>query len=108
MKFYIKKLILWLQNGQKRELLFKDNKINVITGESGTGKSAILDIIDYCLLSSTHSISENIINENVIWYGLKLFIDDEVVTIARKNLLLVECQMSFILILWEMSLKFLR
>lgn len=85
MKFYIKKLILWLQNGQKRELLFKDNKINVITGESGTGKSAILDIIDYCLLSSTHSISENIINENVIWYGLKLFIDDEVVTIARRK-----------------------
>jgi predicted ATP-binding protein involved in virulence len=51
MKFYFHKLVLWLSNNEKRELLFEPNKVNVITGGSNTGKSAILQIIDYCLSS---------------------------------------------------------
>ena len=48
MKFYYKKLILWMKNGNVREVKFEPNKVNIITGGSETGKSSILAIIDYC------------------------------------------------------------
>ncbi|MGZ5472018.1 MAG: AAA family ATPase, partial [Nitrososphaeraceae archaeon] len=86
MNFYFHKLVLWLDNNEKRELLFKPNKVNVITGGSNTGKSAILQIIDYCLFASTSKISESIINENVLWYGINIHINDKNYTICRKCL----------------------
>jgi hypothetical protein len=86
MKYNIEKIILWLNNEKKRELVFKPNKVNVITGDSNTGKTAILEIIDYCYFSSKSTISESIINENVSWYGLKININDKKYTIGRKAL----------------------
>jgi len=65
MKYNIEKLILWLKNGKKRELEFEPSKVNVITGDSNTGKTAVLEIIDYCFFSSKSTISESIINENI-------------------------------------------
>lgn len=67
-----------------RRIQFSRNGVNVITGESGTGKTAILDIIDYCFLSSEHKISDSIINENVSWYGLELFIEGKEFCLARR------------------------
>ncbi len=84
MKFYFKKVILWCNNGTKREVEFQPNKVNVITGGSGTGKTAILQIIDYCLFASEHKISEDVINENVKWYGIHFVINDKDYFIARQ------------------------
>lgn len=50
MRFVIKEIVLWLKNNKVRIIEFEENKINVITGDSGTGKSVIIDIIDYCFL----------------------------------------------------------
>jgi len=86
MKYNIEKIILWLKNGKKRELQFKPNKINVITGDSNTGKTAILEIIDYCYFSSKSTISESMINENISWYGILININDKKYTIGRKAL----------------------
>ncbi|MBL6987040.1 MAG: DUF3732 domain-containing protein [Methylobacter sp.] len=86
MNFYFHKLVLWLDNNEKRELLFKPNKVNVITGGSNTGKSAILQIINYCLFASSSKISESIINENVLWYGISIRINNKNYTICRKCL----------------------
>ncbi|MET1178509.1 DUF3732 domain-containing protein [Peribacillus simplex] len=86
MRFHINKLILWLKNGNIRELNFKNNKVNVITGESGTGKSEIISIIDYCFFASRIDITEEKINENVNWYGIKFTINDKVYTIARGTI----------------------
>ncbi|MED1170297.1 AAA family ATPase, partial [Bacillus paranthracis] len=86
MKFYIKKLILWLRNGENREYDFLPNKVNVITGESGTGKSEILSIIDYCFFYSRADITEEKINENVNWYGIQFVINDKTYTIARGKI----------------------
>ncbi|NTE55794.1 DUF3732 domain-containing protein [Agrobacterium tumefaciens] len=38
--------------GRRRLIGFDPDKVNVITGASGTGKSAIIEAIDYCLGSS--------------------------------------------------------
>ncbi|MFX4278208.1 DUF3732 domain-containing protein [Aliarcobacter butzleri] len=85
MKFYFKKLKIWCKNGTSREIDFLPNKVNVITGGSSTGKSSILQIIDYCFFATSHKISEDIINENVEWYGINFFINGRVYTIARKS-----------------------
>lgn len=83
MKFFINRMILWLKDGTVRELEFKNNKVNIITGNSKTGKTAVLEIIDYCFCGSDSNISYKHIGENVLWYGLNFNINDKNFTIAR-------------------------
>lgn len=83
MTFHIEKIILWLKNGEKRVLKFGNDKVNVITGNSKTGKTAVLEIIDYCLCGSESNISYEHIGENVLWYGLHFQINGKKYTIAR-------------------------
>lgn len=57
MKLQIRKLILWPKNGgAPRELEFKLGKVNIISGSSKAGKSAVIPIIDYCLGSERCAI----------------------------------------------------
>ena len=86
MNFHFEKLILWSRKGERRELTFLPDKVNVITGGSNTGKSTILQIIDYCFFASKSKISESIINENVSWYGINFRINDKHFTICRAAL----------------------
>jgi hypothetical protein len=86
MKFYIKTITLWFENGaEKREINFLNNKINVITGEKSKGKSSIISIIDYCLLSSYCGITEEVINEFVSWFGLSFSINEKNFVIIRRK-----------------------
>lgn len=85
MNFYINRIILWLNNAEKRYIKFEKDKVNVITGNSKTGKTAILEIIDYCLCSSQNNISEEYIGENVSWYGLDFYINSKHYFIARGD-----------------------
>jgi len=87
MNFHINKIVLWLKNGKIREVDFKPNKVNLITGGSHTGKSAILEIVDYCFFSSKSRISESMINENILWYGINISVNDKIYTIARQALI---------------------
>lgn len=84
MNFGFDSIILWSKNGQKRNLVFARNRVNVLSGESHTGKSALLDIFDYCFLASSHKLPDSIINENVSWYGLKFYVNDKTYTLARR------------------------
>lgn len=85
MNFGIDSITIWSNSGVSRSLTFARNRINILTGESNTGKSALLSIIDYCLLASKHNIPHSIINDNVSWYGLKFFINDKTYCLARKS-----------------------
>lgn len=86
MRFVINEMNLWLKNKTVRSIPFFENKINVITGESGTGKSVIIDIVDYCFFASKTKIPDEKINENINWYGLKFEINDKQYVIARGAL----------------------
>lgn len=86
MRFCINKILLWQKNGKLRELSFKENKINIITGDSSTGKSEIISIIEYCLFSSEGDITEVKINENVEWYGINFTIENDCYTLARHRI----------------------
>ncbi len=56
MKSYISAIILFCQNGEKR-IVSLEPGVNIITGESKTGKSALLEVIDYCLCSTRCTVS---------------------------------------------------
>lgn len=88
MNYYINKIVIWFKNGTFRELKFLPNKVNVITGRSNTGKTAIIDIIDYCFFASRSKISESTINENALWYSIEIKINNDLITFARKAPLL--------------------
>ena len=88
MNFYISKIILWAKNPSlpPREINFELNKINIISGESSTGKSSITWIIDYCLCSTKCGIPVGIIRTKTAWYGLLLkFFDGKEMLIARRE-----------------------
>lgn len=79
------KLLIWQKNGILRNFSFKENTVNVITGDSGRGKTSLIYIIDYCLLSSSASnISKKVIDEKVDWYGIVFKINNKTITIARQ------------------------
>lgn len=86
MKFHIKDIYLWKSAGTDPRILhFLSNKINVITGGTGTGKTTIIHIINYCLLSSKPKIPTPHINDSVEWYGLNFKINNKDFFIARTR-----------------------
>ena len=87
MKFQIKKLIVWRkgETGEKREVKFLTDKVNIITGASQTGKSAIIHIIDYCLGSDKCPVPAGVVRENASWYGLVIVCQDKQYLLARRN-----------------------
>lgn len=97
MNFYVSKIRLWFRNGEEpRTFEFFCDKVNVITGDSSTGKSSILKIIDYCLLADRCTIVQDIINENVSWYGLVFYVNDKLYTSIRKAPILEQSEMCVI------------
>ncbi|AVI87372.1 MULTISPECIES: DUF3732 domain-containing protein [Pseudomonas syringae group] len=85
MNFGIDSIVLWSKENEIHTLDFKRNKINIITGDSQTGKSTLLKIFDYCFLASDHDIPHDVINDNVSWYGIKFYINDKDFFLARRS-----------------------
>ncbi|MFW5402762.1 AAA family ATPase, partial [Yersinia sp. 1252 StPb PI] len=72
----ITNILIYQTDDTLRNLVLEENKVNVITGDSGKGKSSILAIIDYCLLSSTSDgISKTNVDNYVNWYGIRFKIN---------------------------------
>ena len=84
MSFQIKDIVVYSKGGQKKVVSLKIGELNIITGASKTGKSALIEIIDYCLGSKECKIPEGVIRETVSWVGLRLKITDGMLFIARK------------------------
>lgn len=71
MQFQILKLILWSKAGHEPRVLdFEPGMVNVISGASKTGKSAVIPIIDYCLASGKCSIPVGTIRDACAWFGI--------------------------------------
>ncbi len=81
----ILKIVLYNSNQEKRVLKLRPGEVNIITGASATGKSALIEIVNYCLGKKSCSIPEGVIRETVAWYGLLLQFSDEKMFIARQN-----------------------
>lgn len=72
MKLQIREIVLWPRNPDfaPRRLQFELGKVNVISGASRTGKSAVIPIIDYCLGAGTCSIPVKTIRKYCEWFGV--------------------------------------
>ncbi|MBV8328292.1 DUF3732 domain-containing protein [Chryseobacterium sp.] len=76
---------IFLFNGdQVRNLKFEEG-LNIITGDSKTGKSAVIEIIDYCLFASRSTIPKGIITDWTEFYCIVLKIMEKFLVIARKK-----------------------
>jgi hypothetical protein len=87
MYFQIRGIVLWPRNEnfEPRKLKFELGKVNVISGASRTGKSAVIPIIDYCLGSSTCSIPVNTIRRYCEWFGIVVATAQGEKLLARKE-----------------------
>ncbi len=63
---------------------FKDG-VNVITGRSSTGKSALIEIFDYCFGSSDFSVPVGVITENARIFFTIMKTGDTVLVLARHG-----------------------
>jgi uncharacterized protein YPO0396 len=48
MTMQILDIVLYSHDGRRREVKLNAGRMNIITGDSKTGKSALIDIVDYC------------------------------------------------------------
>lgn len=83
MKSYINSIIL-LNEEEKRFVPLLPG-VNIITGDSKTGKSALVEIIDYCLCSSHSTIPKGIITDFSKLFCITLVIENSCFVIARQN-----------------------
>jgi len=63
-------IILYGALGEQRVIRFRPGALNVVTGISATGKSALLDIVDFCLGRSTVTLAVGPITDRVEWYAV--------------------------------------
>ncbi|MBA3774133.1 MAG: DUF3732 domain-containing protein [Ramlibacter sp.] len=81
----IKSVHIYSHNGQRRDLQFKVDGLNVITGRSSTGKSALSEIIEYCMGRSTFNVPEGVIRDKVAWFAVIYQFAKEQVLIAKPT-----------------------
>jgi HAMP domain-containing protein len=87
MRLAILKVILWPKDTSHapRIIPFEPGRINIISGENGSGKSTITWIIDYCLGSEKCSIPVGLIRNVTGWFGLHLRLANTEMIVARRN-----------------------
>lgn len=86
MQFQITEIILWPFSDESPEIhSLKVGVVNVVTGSSKTGKSAVIPIIDYCLASSKCAIPIGVIRKKVSWFGIRVELGGQTLLLARKN-----------------------
>lgn len=85
MTLQIAKIILYSHRGEIRELAFRTGSLNILTGASKTGKSALIDIVDYCTGRGECYVAEGVIRRHVAWFAVLFQLGDGQVFVARRN-----------------------
>ncbi|KIM13244.1 MAG: hypothetical protein KU38_00875 [Sulfurovum sp. FS08-3] len=83
MKSYVKYLGVVDKSNKIHHVEFSTG-VNVITGKSSTGKSAMIELFDYCFGSSEFTIPSGIITDSADEYFMVLAIRDSFITIGRN------------------------
>lgn len=80
----LKSLHIYSHCGEIRSINFNENGLNIITGLSSTGKSSIINIIEYCMGRSTCLIAEGVITKSVSWVSVIYSTDEFDFLVAKK------------------------
>lgn len=78
----IKSLHIYSDDGRRRDVTLHEG-LNILTGQSSTGKSALSEIIEFCMGRSTFNIPEGVIRDKVRWYAVIYRFAGEEVLIAK-------------------------
>jgi hypothetical protein len=81
--FQIRHLVVYGNDERQRILTFELGKLNIITGSSRRGKTAILTIIDYCLGSSDYPVKAGVTRRHSIGFGLMIVSEDRSLFVGR-------------------------
>ncbi|MEU1932494.1 DUF3732 domain-containing protein [Streptomyces sp. NPDC053741] len=85
MTFQIKAVTIYGKKpGQMRTVPFQLGALNIVTGDSRRGKSALLTIIDYCLASSDYPVKAGKVRTYVSTYAITLTKPGEQLFVARQ------------------------
>lgn len=84
MSFQIKDIVLYSHNGEMRRLEFAPGRLNIITGSSKTGKTALISVLEYCFGSTECHIPAGIMRRAVAWAGVRLAVSDGEAFVARR------------------------
>ena len=76
-------LVLYSRAGQTREIHFHPGELNIITGESGTGKSSLIGILRFLLVADSPHVPLGPIQNTVAWYGLLAHVGDTKFFVGR-------------------------
>lgn len=83
MKSYLKYIAV-LDHEDKLHSVEFTTGVNVITGKSSTGKSAMIEIFDYCFGSSEDTVPAGVITDNAELYFIVISIGDSNIVLARN------------------------
>jgi hypothetical protein len=84
MKSHIKHIGIVDKNNKVHSVEFTKG-VNVITGKSSTGKSAMIEIFDYCMGSSEFNIPSGIITDKTDIYFVVLAVKDIFLVLGRRE-----------------------
>jgi len=76
-------LILYNADGDIRRIRFRPGRLNIISGESGTGKSSIIGILRFLLGGDSPNVPLGPIQDTVAWYALHAHVGDTQFFIGR-------------------------
>jgi len=86
MNSYIKGVVVFRDATEDgKRVLELSQGLNIITGHSKTGKSAILDIIDWCLGARESTIPQGVITDFANLYALLISFNGQTLLLAREN-----------------------
>ena len=85
MSFTVRSVSVYGIGGECRTVTFRSAGLNILTGRAKTGKSSIIDILDYCFGRSECYVAEGIIRKYVSWFGVEIENKDDLLFIGRCN-----------------------
>ena len=77
-------IVVYSHDGRRRGLPLATGRVNIVTGASRTGKSALVDIVDYCFGSKECRVPVGPIRVAVSWFALRLALSGGQAFVARR------------------------
>lgn len=81
----IKSISVYSHHGQRRDIIFNTQGLNIITGKSSTGKTALMNIVDYCMGRSDFVVPSGVTSDKVAWFAVIYQFRQEDILIAKST-----------------------
>jgi len=81
--FQISAISIYSEDGRIRTVELRTGQLNIITGDSRRGKSALLNIVDFCMASTDFVIKGEVLRDRVAVFAVTLVKDGEQLFVAR-------------------------